>query len=42
MPNLVPIVDPRFFGEEIEARKFAFACLRAACPDLVGKDLSEH
>jgi hypothetical protein len=41
-PNVAPFVQPRFFIAEIDAREFAYSCIKMVYPDLKDKDLSEY
>lgn len=41
-PNISPFVPPQFFVTMLEAREFAYSCIKTIYPDLKDKDLSEY
>ena len=41
-PKVTPYVEPRFFDREVDAREFAFACIKQVYPALVDRDISEY
>jgi len=41
-PNVAPFIEPAFFHSEVEAREFAFTCIKEVYPELSNKDLSEY